>query len=223
MRKKMSSEELKMTSLQKMGEVFFRARDYSPIPVGVIALLFANPSVESLVLGGLVSLGGELARIYGVAFIGTISRTRSYSNGQLVTSGPFSVLRNPLYFGNLLLSLGFAIMSGVWWIPLMVVVFFYGQYIPIVAWEEMKLRRIFGQDYTKYCASVPNRWFPKLRAFVQYDWCVKPESWQPALRSEKRTLTAIAFVLALMLTLFFWNASTGNQVLPLANFLPFGK
>ncbi len=219
----MNSEQMSMSTLQKMGENFFRARDYSPIPVGIVAILYANPTVCSLVVGGIISLLGEVARTYGVAFIGTISRTRSYSNGQLVTSGPFSVLRNPLYFGNLLLTLGFAVMSGVWWIPLLVVAFFYGQYIPIVAWEEMKLTRIFGQEYTKYCAEVPNRWFPKLRAFVQYDWCVRPESWSPALRSEKRTLTAIAVVLVLMLGMFFWNQSSSNQVLPLANFLPFGK
>lgn len=219
----MNSDNFTMNGMQKLGEKLFRARDYSPIPVGIVALLYATPSIASLVLGFVISLLGELVRAYGVAFIGTISRTRSYSNGQLVTSGPFSVLRNPLYFGNLLLSLGLAVMAGVWWIPLLVVVFFYAQYIPIVAWEEMKLTRIFGQEYTQYCAKVPYRWFPKFSAFVQYDWCVRPESWGPAMRSEKRTLTAIAFVLVLMLGLFFWNESSDHQVLPLANFFPFGK
>jgi protein-S-isoprenylcysteine O-methyltransferase Ste14 len=219
----MNSVEMPMTTLQKLGEKFFRARDYSPIPVGIVAILYANPTVFSLCLGGVIALLGEIVRTYGVAFIGTISRTRSYSNGQLVTSGPFSVLRNPLYFGNLLLSLGFSAMAGVWWIPVLVAAFFYAQYIPIVAWEEMKLTRIFGQEYTNYCVAVPNRWFPKWKAFVRYDWCVKPESWGPALRSEKRTLTAIFVVLVLMLGLFFWNEQVGQTALPLANFFSFGK
>jgi len=219
----MNSESNGMTKLQKLGEILFRLRDYTPIPVGVAAILYANPTACSLAFGAIVSLIGEVIRAYGVAFIGTISRTRSYSNGQLVSSGPFSVLRNPLYLGNLGLSLGISIMAGVWWIPLLVVAFFYAQYIPIVAWEEMKLARIFGQEYTKYCAEVPNRWFPKLSAFYRYGWCVKPDSWGPAIKSEKRTLTAIAFAVALMLGLFMWNRATEFQALPLANFLSIGK
>jgi protein-S-isoprenylcysteine O-methyltransferase Ste14 len=219
----MNSESLDMTPMQKLGEKLFRLRDYTPIPVGVIAILFANPNEASLVVGAIISIIGELIRMYGVAFIGTISRTRSYSNGQLVRSGPFSVLRNPLYLGNLGLSFGISVMAGVWWIPLLVVVFFYGQYIPIVAWEEMKLTRIFGQEYTNYCVEVPNRWFPKFSAFFQYGWAVKPDSWAPALKSEKRTLTAIAFAVLLMFGMFVWNRATEFQVLPLANFLSFGK
>jgi protein-S-isoprenylcysteine O-methyltransferase Ste14 len=219
----MNSEEIPMTALERMGEKLFRLRDYTPIPVGIVALAVAVPSPASLVAGGVVALVGEAVRAYGVAFIGSISRTRSYSNGQLVSSGPFAVLRNPLYFGNLLLSLGLSLMAGVWWVPLLVALFFYAQYIPIVAWEEMKLRRIFGQEYTKYCAVVPNRWFPKARAFFQYDWCVRPDSWGPALRSEKRTLTAILCVVVLMLGLFLWNRASGGAALPLAKSLLLGK
>lgn len=219
----MNSDSTSITTLQKLGEKLFRLRDYTPIPIGIVALLYANPSEFSLIFGVLVAFVGEIIRAYGVAFIGTISRTRSYSNGQLVSSGPFSVLRNPLYLGNLGLSLGISIMAGVWWIPLLVIAFFYAQYIPIVAWEEMKLTRIFGQEYTKYCVEVPNRWFPKISVFYRYDWCVRPDSWGPAIKSEKRTLTAIAFAVALMVALFVWNRASEFQALPLANFLSFGK
>lgn len=204
-----------MTRLERMGELLFKLRDYTPIPIVILALLFARPSLASLAGGLLVALLGEAARTYGVAFIGSISRTRSYSNGELVREGPFALLRNPLYFGNLVLSLGLAIMSGVIWLPFVVIVFFYGQYIPIVAWEERKLKNIFGDAYARYQTEVPNRWFPSLRVLLKGGWYRAPDTWAPALKSEKRTLTAVFAYVILMAVLFGIDASRQGTFLPL--------
>lgn len=210
-----------MTPIQKTGEFLFRYRDYTPIPIIILAILFAEPSVLSLALGLGVACLGEFVRTYGVAYIGTISRTRSYSNGQLVQEGPFGVLRNPLYLGNLLLSVGLSIMSGVLWLPLVVIVFFYAQYIPIVAWEEMKLINIFGSVYLEYCNKVPQRWFPKLSAVLSGDWYVKPSEWAPALRSERRTLTSVIAFLLVMTALFYANLNfSDSPLLPLIHRIP---
>lgn len=207
-----------LSLVEKLGEVLFRLRDYTPIPLVILALLYANPTEASFVIGLIVVALGEFARTYGVAFIGSISRTRSYSNGELVKSGPFSLLRNPLYFGNLVLSLGLSIMPAVTWLPLVVVVVFYAQYIPIVKWEEMKLRRIFGEKYAAYCNEVPQRWFPSLSKLLRGGWYVAPESWKPALKSEKRTLTSVISYLIIM-SAFMWFRSTGQLELPVARLL----
>lgn len=204
-----------LTAVQRLGETLFRYRDYTPIPIVILSLLFAEPSIISLVGGLLVALFGEAVRTYGVAFIGTISRTRSYSNGSLVQDGPFSLLRNPLYLGNLILSVGLALMSGVAWLPLLVIVFFYAQYIPIVAWEEMKLSRIFGQAYSDYCTKVPNRWFPRLSTFASGSWYLAPDTWAPALKSEKRTLTSVLSYMTLMAVLYAFHVSQNESLLPL--------
>lgn len=209
-----------MTPLEKLGGILFKFRDYTPIPIVIAALLFADPTVLSLTLGFLVALFGEIARTYGVAFIGTISRTRSAtSNGQLVQEGPFSLLRNPLYFGNLILSLGLSIMPGIAILPWAVVLIFYVQYIPIVLWEEQKLRGIFGQSYIDYCQKVPNRWFPSLAGLFKGGWFVQPDSWAPALKSEKRTLTSFLAFVAVMLGLMLWQQNSEGQALPLVRYL----
>ena len=204
-----------LSSLEKAGELLFKLRDYTPVPLVLLCLLFATPSVGSLILGGAVALFGELCRAYGVAFIGTISRTRSYSNGELVKNGPFSLLRNPLYFGNLLLSLGLSLMSGIIWMPLVVLVIFYGQYIPIVAWEEKKLLRIFGERYLQYQKEVPNRWYPALGRVFSNGWWKENVNWGPAWKSEKRTLTSVASFFIVMIALFYFSQIQNSIDLPL--------
>ena len=78
-----------MTPIQKTGEFLFRYRDYTPIPIIILAILFAEPSVLSLALGIGVACLGEFVRTYGVAYIGTISRTRAnadmHSRSELAT------------------------------------------------------------------------------------------------------------------------------------------
>lgn len=205
---------LQLSRIEKAGEILFRLRDYTPIPIIILAILFAQPTVTSLLFGGCVALTGEFLRTYGVAYIGTISRTRSYSNGQLVQEGPFALLRNPLYFGNLVLSVGLALMCNVNWLPALVVVVFYAQYIPVVAWEERKLTHIFGESYSRYCETVPNRWFPSLQRIRATSLYAAPQSWGPALKSEKRTLTSVIAYFAIMTVLFFMSEQ-GNTFLPL--------
>jgi protein-S-isoprenylcysteine O-methyltransferase Ste14 len=48
-----------------------------------------------------VTAAGELIRLWGVHHIGAISRTRSQRLGPLVATGPFALIRNPLYVGNI--------------------------------------------------------------------------------------------------------------------------
>lgn len=208
-------QDLSLSPLQKAGEVLFRLRDYTPIPIVLLALLIAKPTLLSIVAGLVVALIGEMARAYGVAFIGSISRTRSYSNGELVKEGPFSLLRNPLYFGNLVLTVGLSMMAGVAWLPVLVVVVFYAQYIPIVAWEEMKLTRIFGDRYAAYKREVPNRWFPNLARLLTMHWARTPVVWAPAWKSEKRTLTSVLAFAAVMLLLFVLDGQNEGALLPL--------
>lgn len=205
---------MKLNRIEKAGEILFRLRDYTPIPIIVLAILFATPTWLSLSVGALVAIVGELLRTYGVAYIGTISRTRSYSNGQLVQEGPFALLRNPLYFGNLVLSVGLSLMSNVAWLPFLVIVVFYAQYVPVVAWEEKKLTNIFGDSYRKYCETVPNRWFPSLGRIKATSLYAAPQSWGPAFKSEKRTLTSVLTYFVIMAVLF-WMSDFGQTKIAL--------
>ncbi|MCX6129103.1 MAG: isoprenylcysteine carboxylmethyltransferase family protein [Proteobacteria bacterium] len=180
----------------EIGEWFFKARDYTPIPLILLLLFFGRANVKTASLGLLLVVMGELFRIYSVGFIGTISRTRSQSTGsRLIVEGPFSYVRNPLYLGNFLITFGFAVFGGNLWIIALAVALFALQYYFIVAYEENLLTAKFGEEYEAYSLRVP-RWIPeKLPALDQIIW---PDTFSPALKSEKRTLTSIFALIFLM-------------------------
>ena len=181
-----------------IGEKLFQWRDYTPLPLIVVLLLIAEPTATSATLGLFCIIFGELIRLYGVSFIGAVSRTRSHSVGQkLVTGGPFRYVRNPLYVGNFFLSTGISIYGGVGWFVLFAMAMTAFQYHCIVQFEEKLLGDIFGDEYKEYCTTVP-RWLPKkMPSLDNIEW---PRDVGIAFRSERKTFAAIAvMVLALML------------------------
>ena len=49
-------------------------------------------------------------------------------NEELTTTGPYSLVRHPLYSGNIMIILGFSISCGNWWAAPLALVFFYFYY-----------------------------------------------------------------------------------------------
>ena len=187
------------TSLVRLGETMFRLRDYTPIPLIVLLLVVREPTVPMATCGTLLIVLGELFRIYAVSFIGGVSRTRSDSvGGKVVDSGPFAFVRNPLYIGNFAITVGISLFSGKLWFVVITTLLFIFQYYCIVSYEEELLESRFGNDYLEYRQRVP-AWFP--RRFPTLDGLEWPISFSPALRSEKRTLTAIVAILILLMVL----------------------
>ena len=81
--------------------------------------------------------------------------------GILATSGPYALVRNPLYVGNLLLVTGATVLSElVWMIPLMAAWWMAVHSITVRS-EESRCTEKFGEPYRQYMAAVP-RWFPRL-------------------------------------------------------------
>lgn len=193
----------------KAGEILFKLRDYTPIPFIVLMLIYGSQTADYKILGigTAMAIIGELIRIYGVAYIGGVSRTRTYSTGHnLITGGPFSHVRNPLYIGNLFLSAGLVVCSNVnHWFTLAFVIFFFVQYIPIVNWEESNLRGIFKEEFDEYTSKVP-RWIPTPTAQYPDQEKVKSD-FKKALKSEKSTLTTTILVYIAIL----WRCGLLNQ------------
>jgi protein-S-isoprenylcysteine O-methyltransferase Ste14 len=134
---------------------------------------------------------GELLRIWAVHHIGVISRTRSTRLGPLVQTGPFALVRNPLYLGNVILWVGFATSAGLLWlIPIFVVVLGL-EYHAIVQWEEQLLELRRGNEYKAYAARVP-RWVPSFRSGSSVDTgSQEVASLRDTFFSERGTLIAI--------------------------------
>ncbi len=77
---------------------------------------------------------------------------------ELITGGPFSVLKHPLYTAVALLVLPWAAFLVNSWLGAVIgAVMYVGSRIFAPA-EEVELSQRFGEDWVKYCASVKIPW-----------------------------------------------------------------
>jgi protein-S-isoprenylcysteine O-methyltransferase Ste14 len=181
----------------------FSFRSYTPLPFLFIMILFANPSGWSIILGLVIAFCGEILRLWGVGYVGGETRTTGPVGGsKLVTNGPYAYVRNPLYLGNMLIYLGFGIMSMALFPYLQIIAlgYFLLQYYLIVTLEEEYLSCRFGDEYMRYFRSVP-RFIPRLRRY-KYASSFR-FNFGEAIRSERRTLQAFFLVTFLNLAIFF--------------------
>lgn len=192
--------ERAMTRWERLGGAFFRARSATPIALILVAVLWPTSGGltpgRALLAAALVA-AGEACRVRAVGVAGKCTRTRGANVRELVTSGPFAHVRNPLYVGNFLLAYGLVVLSKVGWLLWAFPAAFFLQYAAVVAWEERTLAGTFGAAYERYRAQVP-AWIPSPR---RYPGAV-PHAFrsETAWRSERDSLRAIA-ILALALVL----------------------
>ena len=180
----------------KIGNFFFKIRSFTPIPFILALFYFAKPVGYTIVIGVPFVVAGEFLRIWAVGYAGASTRARSLGAARdLVTTGPYRYVRNPLYLGNFLLSLGVCLVANVYWLVAILIAGYFSQYLPIIAVEEAYLLESCGSVYQVYREQVP-RFMPQLRPYPEpsnHDF-----SFARAIKSEKRTLTAIVSVIGLI-------------------------
>jgi protein-S-isoprenylcysteine O-methyltransferase Ste14 len=176
----------------RVGGWLFRYRTSIPLPIVAALLLIppqrlSRPFIFDALGAALVALG-EATRLWAVRHIGVISRTRSERLGPLVASGPFALVRNPLYLGNIAMWAGFALSAGMVWLVPVVLLFLVFVYHAIVRWEESLLEARRGDEYLEYARRVP-RWVPRFSSPAAASGPLF--SWSDTLFSERGTLIGI--------------------------------
>ena len=125
-----------MTS-SKIGNFFFKVRSYTPIPIILIMFYFADPTWYSVSIGSFFIVLGECLRMWAVGYAGGTTRATALGAARdLVTTGPYSYVRNPLYLGNFILSFGVCVIANVLWVIPILVIGYFVQYLPIISVEE---------------------------------------------------------------------------------------
>ncbi len=82
-------------------------------------------------------------------------QARVLRDHDLITQGPYSIVRNPIYLGMFGMILSTALVFSRWWLALIAVIcFLIGNQIRIRA-EEKLLRETFGKRFDDYAARVP--------------------------------------------------------------------
>jgi protein-S-isoprenylcysteine O-methyltransferase Ste14 len=141
----------------------------------------------------LISLIGLGIRVFTVGYTpkNTSSRgVKKHVAEQLNTTGIYSMVRHPLYLGNLFMWLGPALLTGNVWFVVAFCLFYWVYYERIMFAEEQFLRRKFGDIYTGWASHVP-AFIPKFKNFKKSDLSF---SWKKVLKQEKNGLVAIFLI-----------------------------
>jgi protein-S-isoprenylcysteine O-methyltransferase Ste14 len=101
-----------------------------------------------------VLLAGQCLRFWAAGVIPKY-RTLSLDAPKLVTWGPYAWARNPLYAGNGLIGLGWALMAGWVFVAAFAAVYFALYSLTIIPCEERFLSGRFGEEYEIYRRSTP--------------------------------------------------------------------
>ena len=179
-----------------MRQFFFQFRSFTPIPIALSIIYFAQPDLKLMIPGVGLLLIGEFIRIWAVSHAGGATRTRDVGAPFLCTSGPYSRVRNPLYIGNLMIFSGIVLIAGTPNLPIMLgatITFFIIQYSLIVSLEEETLIGIFGEPYNVYKKNV-RALLPRLTAWKDAE-PREPLPLGETLITEKRTLQNLVLIL----------------------------
>ncbi len=128
-------------------------------PMGFLALL-SKPSVPggtwldlvADVIGWILFLNAAVLRMWSTLYL--VGRKEKV----VVSEGPYSVCRNPLYLGSfsLMLSVGFLLKSLTFALGILCAAMVYT--LVTVPSEERTLREKLGDDFSRYCERVPRFW-----------------------------------------------------------------
>lgn len=150
-----------MTDRDVEAFVFAQRGTLLAIPAVVLAAA-GRPSAFSIAVGLPLAFLGEAVRAWAVGYSGATTRGDRVTAPALVTAGPYAYVRNPLYVGNTITALGFALAftggnrRGVR-AALVVgsLATMLGVYATIVPHEQRYLSETFGAEFDAYVAAVP--------------------------------------------------------------------
>lgn len=129
-------------------------------------LWLARPDKWSLAWGLPVAMGGLAVRAWAAGHL--------KKNQNLAQSGPYALMRNPLYVGTLVAGVGLIVAAQRWEVAVVFAVIFIFVYIPAIEQEEQHLSKLFP-EFDSYARRVPMI-LPKFKHRVpiqadgQFEW-----------------------------------------------------
>lgn len=118
------------------------------------------PGLPLVPLGVLLVAAGIALSATGALLFrreGTEINPVSVTNRKLVTSGPYTYTRNPMYLGLVTIALGIAFWVGAWPMFLAPIAIFATANWVHIPFEGAKMRRQFGAEFDTYVSRV-RRW-----------------------------------------------------------------
>ena len=125
--------------------------------------------ISGLLLISICSFG----RLWALMYIS------GYKSSTLITEGPYSIVRHPLYFFSFIGAIGIGLASENILILALIISFYLVYYPFTILAEERKLTYKFGQSYTDYTSKVP-RFIPKFSLYREpefYNVTIRKLAW----------------------------------------------
>ena len=128
-----------------------RYHEFSRQTLGIVLIavysFWAAPRPELFWLGAVVAVIGILFRLWASGFV--------IKNQELATTGPYALVRHPLYTGNIIMLVGYCLANGQIWPWLLGAFFLWFWYPPAISYEDNKLHRIFGDSWVEWSSNTP--------------------------------------------------------------------
>ena len=151
--------------------------------VGIMALILISKSRwEDNLWGAVFFLTGAV--LIGIAVTGRLWCSlyiSGYKSNTLITTGPYSMSRNPLYFFSFLGAIGVGLATETLTIPVCVAIVFALYYPLVIRSEQKKLAGKHGETFADYCKKVP-AFFPSFKLLTEpEEYTVKPKIFRKTL------------------------------------------
>ncbi len=131
---------------KRYAETVQRLRVPSGLLLAAAFVWLADPVLPTLLLGLPFAIAGLAIRAWAAGHL--------RKNQQLTVSGPYALVRNPLYIGSLLTALGCTLAAARSELTLLAGAVFLFIYLPVMEQEEQHLAKLFP-EYQDYAARVP--------------------------------------------------------------------
>lgn len=128
-------------------------------------------------------LAGDIFFLFGIALAGTGTVGRiwcslyisGYKKDVLITTGPYSMCRNPLYFFSLVGTVGVGLATMTLTIPAIIFGAFIIYYPIVIEREEERLSGLYGESFKQYRKSIP-RFIPSFSGLREPEnYNIKPK------------------------------------------------
>lgn len=195
------------SEFRNQGNFLFKNRSYLPLVILVVGLsiyiykevmILPNDELPRILyeLGCFgVSIFGLMIRFVTIGFSADNTSGRNTLVGQVADSinvtGPYSLVRHPLYVGNFFMWLGLAAFTFDFWFIIAFIFLYWVYYERIMYAEEEFLIDKYGDDYLNYAETVP-AFIPKIKGWIKPRYTF---SWRKIIRQEKAGILNLFMVI----------------------------
>jgi len=170
-------------------EIMIKYRSFIGILCLIAVLKLATPNAWSIFIGFFFMMIGMFFRGWSSGYID--------KDKELAVDGPYSLTRNPLYFGNLLIGSGIAVACNNLPSLLIFLVYYFTFFTFLIAVERKRLRKRFGSRYDEW-AKQANLFFPKIKKINKFNFNIA----YYMKNREYRVLFYSLFVIAVLIIKF---------------------